>query len=426
MQRLQPGEWVSQSLGGRGTGTLEARRLQTGAVVYYLRIVTGYRRQQRIRLGTLRYRDALQHATELSVRYQSGDHQLPVTLKAEQAAAEQRNRQAKADDQRTLGTLLTAYVDQLQRGGKTCAATLQRELRYHVQAPWPKLWVMPLSRVTTDDLLGIVAKPVEAGHLRQAEKVRAYLRAAYSAAIRARRDAKALPQLRALRVTDNPARDLVPVAGANRARDRALSLAELRAYWRRIQGDDAAVLRFHLVTGCQRIQQLARVTIRDVDHDTETMRLLDPKGRRTEPRQHHVPLLPEALAAMLAMHSGGSGPYVFTVTTGESGADYSSICHRLRAVVAVMTEGSELPGGQFTLGDLRRTVETRLADAGISSDVLARLQSHGLGGVQARHYNRATYLPQTRAALETLLRLVTGVSADVVPLSRGRVAGATA
>lgn len=61
----------------------------------------------------------------------------------------------------------------------------------------------------------------------------------------------------------------------------------------------------------------------------------------------------------------------------------------------------------FTLGDLRRTVETQLAAAGIQSDTLAQLQSHGLSGVQWRHYNRHDYYAEKLAALETLRDLMT-------------------
>jgi integrase len=222
--------------------------------------------------------------------------------------------------------------------------------------------------------------------------------------------------LRALRVTTNTARDLTPIAGANKARDRALSLAEVRAYWQQIQAPEHALLRFHLLTGCQRIAQLQRVARADYDVDTQSVRLLDTKGRRSVARQHHVPLLPDAIAAMHAMHSGEAGPYVFTVTGGITGAGYSSVAKRVRAVADAMQAANRLPGGVFTPGDLRRTVETRLADAGVSREVRGHLQSHGLGGVQERHYDRHDTLPETRAALETLERLLTDTSAKVVPI----------
>jgi integrase len=81
----------------------------------------------------------------------------------------------------------------------------------------------------------------------------------------------------------------------------------------------------------------------------------------------------------------------------------------MRKVAEAMQEAGELEKkGLFTPGDLRRTVETRLAAAGVSMDVRAQLQSHGLGGVQARHYDRHHYLPEKREALAALLALLTG------------------
>ncbi len=53
----------------------------------------------------------------------------------------------------------------------------------------------------------------------------------------------------------------------------------------------------------------------------------------------------------------------------------------------------------FRLSDIRRTAETLLAGLGVSSDVRAQLQSHGLGGIQARHYDRHSYMAEKRSAL---------------------------
>jgi len=55
---------------------------------------------------------------------------------------------------------------------------------------------------------------------------------------------------------------------------------------------------------------------------------------------------------------------------------------------------------RFELRDLRRTCETMLAAMGVSSGVRAQLQSHGLGGVQSRHYDRHTYTEEKREALQ--------------------------
>src|SRR3546814_12175090 len=75
----------------------------------------------------------------------------------------------------------------------------------------------------------------------------------------------------------------------------------------------------------------------------------------------------------------------------------------------------------FTPGDLRRTVEARLAAVGIGQDVRARLQTHGLGGVQQRHYDRHDYLDEVRAALETLHSLLIAEPATITQIKGRRI-----
>lgn len=64
----------------------------------------------------------------------------------------------------------------------------------------------------------------------------------------------------------------------------------------------------------------------------------------------------------------------------------------------------------FTIHDLRRTVATHLAELGIAPHIIEHLLAHATGTAISRTYNRATYLPEMRAALirweERLLSLV--------------------
>src|SRR5437879_3110744 len=77
---------------------------------------------------------------------------------------------------------------------------------------------------------------------------------------------------------------------------------------------------------------------------------------------------------------------------------------------------------EFQLRDIRKTCETMLAALGISSDVRGMLQSHGLGGVQKRHYDFHKYALEMRAALEKwqrhLERIAAGKSAKVIPMRK--------
>ena len=433
---LKPGIWLTET-GNRNEGSLRAKGGPNGARLYYRyrdssgkyddlpvgtfdehgkRGLTLVQARQRIRELQERY---LTETRDLRIAIESDERESIRKRKAEILAAEIEAMQTKA----TLGALLTAYIAQLKRDERSSADSVEKALIRNVQKAWPALWTIPAANITLDDLLSIVAKLADAAKLREAAKVRAYLMAAYAAGMRAKQDVRALPALRELKITTNPARDLMSVNGANKARDRTLSLAELRCYWKRIAemlNCDGALLRFHLLTGAQRIEQLGRTTVQNIDHDAVAFCLFDPKGRRNEPRVHLVPLIPEATEAMDAM-GPRTGPHLFTVTAGAEGATYSVTEKRLSDVVEKMAASNELEKGPFTLGDLRRTVETRLAAAGVSKSIRGQLQSHGLSGVQDRHYDRHEYLPEKRAALETLHRLLTGKSATVTQIKRQKM-----
>src|SRR5690606_25783514 len=150
-------------------------------------------------LGTgLTLKDARKKASDHALRYQAGDRDLREAIDAEQRE-QQRQRDAElaaeqAEQARaagTLGVLLGAYVADLERAGKTSARAVDRALRLHVEKAWPALWMMPAADVTPDDLLAVVARLADADKLREAAKLRAYLRAAYAAAVRARQNARA-------------------------------------------------------------------------------------------------------------------------------------------------------------------------------------------------------------------------------------------
>lgn len=410
---LKPGEWVSDPA-ARGAGRLQVRKLASGELTFYYRYTTTDGARDRLPLGTgLDLRDARSLAAELSRRYQSGERNLRDALEREAS-------QKRQDDQRanqivaerkaaSLGALLDAYVEELRRAEKSSADKVGKSLRRNVEQAWPELWRKPAAEITMDELIDIVARLADQDKLREADKLRAYLRAAYGAAIRARQSAKMHPELRRLNITTNPARDLMPVEGGANARERSLSVSELQAYWQRINTrPDAtgALLRFHLLTGAQRVAQLARVQMDAYDLTAQTVLIRDAKGRRKTARVHLVPLLPVAQEAMQAMRGGRLGPFLFTATAGHTGAEYSSVRHHLNIVVDEMLAAEELTGGAFTVGDLRRTVETRLAALGVSKDIRGHLQSHGLGGVQDKHYDRYEYLDEKRAALQSLYTLI--------------------
>ena len=414
IQALKPGEWAADP-GARGAGRLQVIKLKSGALGWYFRYTRNDGKRDALPLGTeLTLAEARSRASLLSKQYQAGSRDLRDVLKADEkarlellqssAAAEEKTRRQAEN---TLGVLLMAYCDQLKRAGKESEPEIRKALKRHVETPWPKIWNKPATKVEPDDLLQVIARLVDAGKLREAGKQRSYIRAAYSAAISARHDPASVDHLRALKITSNPARDLVTINGSSQSRERNLTLDELRSYWKHISAPGfryGPLMQFHLLTGAQRIKQLSRVTRpADLDLDTSIIRLYDKKGRRKIARVHDVPLIPDAIKALSAM---GNGPFVFSLTNGASPANLEGMGNGIDLVNKSMTDAGELPGGRFTARDIRRTVETRLAAAGISLEDRGHLQSHGLGGVQKRHYDKYARIEEMRAALITLRQLL--------------------
>jgi hypothetical protein len=63
---------------------------------------------------------------------------------------------------------------------------------------------------------------------------------------------------------------------------------------------------------------------------------------------------------------------------------------------------------------VRSGVETALASAKVSREVRGHLQSHGITGVQAKHYDAYDYLDEKRQALDTLSRMLDNQEAPKV------------
>lgn len=432
---LKPGQWASHD-GGKGAGRLAARCLKDGSINFYFRYTKSDGGRGAIPLGLYSPRKAkgrltLEQATaeadRLSRRYKGGDRDLKAALDSEARLREKQRKeealQAKRDAQRaTLGDVLEGYCNHLDAMKKASAGKVRGTLYRHVKDVWPDLWREKAADLELDDLLPVIAKVSDAGKAREAEKLRAYIRAAFTVAVQARQSPGALPSLRNLQITSNPAADIAPIGAVSEGGQRHLSQTELQNYWERIcklPTPYGSLLRFHLLTGGQRVSQLSRLTTEHYDASAQIISLRDGKGRRKKARVHDIPLLPAAVIALSEMQGGAIGPFIFTVTAGKSGTGYDVTRRYLKGVCDEMLRDGNLEHGPFTLGDLRRTVETRLAAAGVAPHVRAQLQSHGISGVQTKHYDRHDYLPEKRRALETLYRIVTGESGDVVQAQFG-------
>lgn len=326
-----------------------------------------------------------------------------VTAAAAAAKAEADRVQAASKleaEKFTLENLLTEYCDYLKSLGRKSHNDARSIFKLHVTNAWPAVAALPANSVTDEQIADMMRRVIELGKDRTANKLRSYVRAAYQVA-RASRTKPNIPlAFKSYNVRSNPASDTEPDESANRADKNPLSAAELRTYWQAIKpmpGFIGAVLRLHLLTGGQRIEQL--VTLLTANMAPDTITLFDGKGRPGKaPRPHTVPLIQAAAAALSECKPAGA--YAVSTDGGKTHVNALTLSRW------ACTAGSEIPG--FQAKRIRSGVETLLASARISSDHRGRLQSHGIAGVQNRHYDGHHYLDEKRHALETLFNLLEG------------------
>lgn len=410
------------------SGSLEARRLASGGVMLYWRVTAegktlrepigaydssaspkslkpttrGYSVQAAIRAAEAL---ALSHHENLA----RGGH---ATIKKEAQAARAKDKAAAADARKhTLENLLSDYCNYLEQLGRQAHRDARSIFKNHVVEPWPEVAALPARDVSVEQIADMMRRALESGKGRTANKLRSYIRAAYQTARAARSKASVPLRFKDYGVISNPAADTAPDEAANKADKRPLTAEELRIYWHRIADlpdFKGAVLRLHLLTGGQRIEQLVNLKTADITDTSIT--LYDGKGRPGKPpRPHTLPLVPAAAAALRKCTPQGH----FALSTDGG--------HTHLAATTLSAWAVEAAGGliaDFQAKRIRSGVETLLAGARISSEIRGRLQSHGISGVQARHYDGHDYLEEKRQALKTLYRLLTTAKTDntVVPI----------
>lgn len=298
----------------------------------------------------------------------------------------------------TLAHLLEDYIEHQQALGRTSSKDARSIFALHVISPWPKVARLPANQVTGEQVADMMRRVTELGHARTANKLRSYVKAAFAVAKAAKSKASIPVRFKGYGISSNPADDTTADESANRADKNPLTLEELRSYWHSIESLDSirgAVLRLHLLTGGQRIEQLVKLQTKDIGPDSIT--LFDGKGRPGKPpRPNSVPLTPKAAAALALLNPSGQ----FALSTD------GGITHIAATTLSEWAKQSPHGIENFTAKRIRSGVETALAAARVSSDVRGRLQSHGIAGVQARHYDGHDYLPDKREALNTLMRLL--------------------
>ncbi len=200
-------------------------------------------------------------------------------------------------------------------------------------------------------------------------------------------------------VEDSPVKLLMRPGGKEKARERALSDEELKAFladpvactrFRRL----AHVIQILLLTG-QRRGELALARWQHVDLKAATWTIPDENAKTG--RGHVVPLSDFALLEFQALkRAAGRSAWVLPADRGDGPVDPKLLTRSLAKCLQRFKAKKIAP---FTLHDLRRTCRTGLARLKIEPHVAERVLNHAQEKI-AGTYDTHAYLEEKRAALE--------------------------
>ncbi|SFP35436.1 tyrosine-type recombinase/integrase [Tranquillimonas alkanivorans] len=210
-------------------------------------------------------------------------------------------------------------------------------------------------------------------------------------------------------------------------RDRVLSDAELRLFWRACEavGQPWGLLGQVLVLTAQRLREVAEMTYDELDGDLWHL----PPARTKNARPHSVPLSRPALEILDRMDRIGDTSLIFTTNGARPVSGFSKArdrIHRKMEEIAAEESGERVDLQPWRFHDLRRTAATGMARLGVPVRVTESVLNHvsGTGGGIVGIYQRHDFSDEKRQALEAWARFVSGLaeghSDNVVPLERGK------
>jgi integrase len=299
----------------------------------------------------------------------------------------------------TFQALCETYLTRHAKAKKRSWAEDERMLRRDV---YPALGLARAEQVTRSDIVRLLDRITDRGAPVQANRTLALLRKLFNFAV-----AEGY-------LTNSPALG-IPARAKEEARTRTLAVAELAAFWQALHGP-----RFDPVTAdVLRLQLLLGARVREVTGMTRTELALDgpapvwtlPKARSKGGRDVPRPLPREALGIIRRrLEADGDSRFLFASPVDRA----RSITARAPARAVQRAAKSGLVPAGFTPHDLRRTCRTYLARLGIDETVAKKILGHAAprSDVTAHVYDRHTYLPEMRRALEAwerhLLAIVAG------------------
>ena len=337
-------------------------------------------------------------------------------------SAEEKQALAEVDrrHRNTFEGVAGEFVEKYAKRKIRSWARVERAFETQVFPSWRN---KPIDAITRRDVNDLLDHLVEQGLPVQANRVLAYVRKLFNWCIE-----------RGILET-SPAFQVKPPT-AEQPRERDLKDDEIADLWKAFDGlgtPFGPYLKVLLILG-QRRNEVAMMRWQDLDLDKAEWTL--PRELTKAKRTHVIPLPRMAVDLIKAMprisyipapgKSSVLSEFVFTTLGATPISGFGRVKERMDKAVAVARAKQERdPMAPWTLHDMRRTAATRMAELGVPVEHIGRVLNHAPRGVTSTVYDKHTYVPEKRRALDIWTAHLTAIvtpdeaASNVVELKRG-------
>lgn len=289
----------------------------------------------------------------------------------------------------TLRAMFDGYLASLREARKPSADQAERLLAIAAEKIGPETIA---SDVTPADVVAVIKPVYDRGARVQADKFRMYMGAAFRWAMKTTHDYRT-DGARNWGIKANPVDSVARDNEAEGVGNRWLSEAEYRELLAALDGPSRRTrvrqaIALLMLTG-QRVREVLHLK---AGQWNSAERLLTwEKTKNGKP--HLLPVCAHAAAILDGLTPGDGGWLFPSEKDGQPQPDGAVLVWLKRYAKAAGVE-------PFTGRDLRRTWKTLAGEAGLTKVERDLLQNHTEGDVSSRHYDRWSYMPEKRAAVE--------------------------
>lgn len=390
-------------------GTLAFKKLPNGNIDgYFIYYVDGKEKLKKIgRYGSSRSMMSLKQIRdayiELSKKYYSGIDVKVQELEMEAAQERDRREQAiteyKEKMQGSFQQLIDLYVEHAKENlSVNYYQTIKCSFALNLKDFNTKI---KANEVTSSDIRKILKPIKERNALVMANRMRAYLSAAFEWIIELESDDDEEDD--SYRSTTFDVQFFIkinPVIGVKKPlkkelpSDRFLNEAEVHEFWQALSNSKMSIhrkniLKLMLVLG-SRIEALAALRWSEVDLNS---RLIEIPPLHSKNKLYWVIPMNDIACEIIANNPRLHDELVFISEYNDKTFKADGIN---QATKRLCKQANIAP---FNPRDLRTTFKTLTGKAGLPKDIRDRLQNHAMTDVSSLHYDRYDYLPQKREAM---------------------------